>query len=360
MSKQIWGPRYDTVIATGSVRKGQAVKLEAQDNTVRAVNSSSDLVFAFSDQDAPNGGTLDIVKEGGDAMVLAGGNVAIGDRVRIDAQGRVVRASTNGEESIGIALGAGSEDNIVRILFTRTTIGTTFAPPSVTTLFANNDPRIYSDTPAGIRAHLQALTSSSRTMTILSEGAGLLNNRWPPNAGVRFPAAETYNAEVPAFRFQVGTDMTVGGFRIRQRSSGLIVELDIRAIAGVTKPVFDTSDTVSFSWGSNTLVATYDSEPSTTATDFFDGKGSVPSWSYEFTDPAGPGTDMPEDVDIAISFTGSSGIGIALIPDNSRADIANATDGTVVFQRDLNNFILSRWEKFLGSWLMTAHFRQRS
>lgn len=130
MSRQIWSPQYDTLEATGAIRRGQALKLAPNANTVMAVNNPSDLVFAISAEDAPNGGTIDAFREFGEAIFLAGGNIATGNRLKIDAMGRVILATGGGEESIGVALSAGTENSLVRGIFTRTTIGTTFTPSS--------------------------------------------------------------------------------------------------------------------------------------------------------------------------------------------------------------------------------------
>ena len=96
-----------TGIASGAIGEGRAVTLESSDLTFSQVNSLSDVVHGFAkDGDATDGSDFEIYREGGDAIGLAGGAISRGDRLIVDASGRLV---VDGR-AIGGAIGYALED----------------------------------------------------------------------------------------------------------------------------------------------------------------------------------------------------------------------------------------------------------
>lgn len=119
-TKQLFSPRYDAVIANAAIDEGQAVKLVSDERTVGAVDSADDTVIGFARfaADAAQE-TIEIYREGGDAVGLAGGTIGFGDPVAVNGSGALVVSDGHNAKCIGFAIEAASSGDFVRFLFTR-------------------------------------------------------------------------------------------------------------------------------------------------------------------------------------------------------------------------------------------------
>lgn len=125
----IYEPKYmtRTMESTASVPQGTAVKLGTNELQVAPVDDAADVVHGFLDHstsgnDAANGDTVQIFREGGEAYGLAGGAITKGALLRVNANGELV-ASAFGNRSasqiVGYALEAAADGQLVRFNFTR-------------------------------------------------------------------------------------------------------------------------------------------------------------------------------------------------------------------------------------------------
>lgn len=80
-------------------------------------NSASDLVVGVL-CNKPTSGQSALVQVGGFAKVLAGGTVAIGDKVGTDNAGKCVTKTADADHICGIAYSAGVSGDIITILLT--------------------------------------------------------------------------------------------------------------------------------------------------------------------------------------------------------------------------------------------------
>ena len=112
--------RYSARHTTETLKKGQAVKRATTnpDTDVEVVDAATDFVFGFATEAYAADTDCDIYREGGEAIVLAGGTVAVNGAVKINADGEVV-ATAAGNDMIGYALEALSDGNLGRIYFQR-------------------------------------------------------------------------------------------------------------------------------------------------------------------------------------------------------------------------------------------------
>ena len=127
----IYEPKYQTrtMESTGNVARGTAVKLGTSELQVSPVDDAADVVHGFLDHAGPdgdnakNGSTVQIYREGGEAYGLAGGAIAKGALLRINATGRLVSSAFGNRSSsqiVGYALeAAAAAGELVRFNFTR-------------------------------------------------------------------------------------------------------------------------------------------------------------------------------------------------------------------------------------------------
>ena len=130
MSKgPIWNPRYRTAVFPTVVEEGLAVKLGTGENEYVVVSAVGDDVAGFVQLKATvakGGGT--IFEEGGDAYATSGAAIAKGDRLTINASGKVVKIGTTAGtyHCLGVALDTvGAADNTVRFRFTKFSVTVT-------------------------------------------------------------------------------------------------------------------------------------------------------------------------------------------------------------------------------------------
>ena len=118
-------PCYSTFLAGADLTEGTAVKFGAGANvnelTVVPVTAAADFVLGIVyGDDRKNGEEVTIYREGGEAHVLAGGAIAKGDPLKINAAGRVIKATSDDKGVIGYAMDAGAANgDWVRFYFTR-------------------------------------------------------------------------------------------------------------------------------------------------------------------------------------------------------------------------------------------------
>ena len=101
-----------TLVASGdlSLNQYKVVKLDSNGRSVLA--AASDLAQIGVQQDKPTAlGQPSNVRISGVSKALAGGTIAIGDRLTSDANGKVITATT-GKQVIGIALVAAVANDI--------------------------------------------------------------------------------------------------------------------------------------------------------------------------------------------------------------------------------------------------------
>ena len=110
--------RYQGRRALNAIAQGQAVKLSANDVTVEAAGVG-DNVYGFATYDINAGDTGDIQLEDSQATALNSGTaLAKGDFVKIDADGKLVKA-LSGDLAIGYTLGAIIANVLGNIVFSK-------------------------------------------------------------------------------------------------------------------------------------------------------------------------------------------------------------------------------------------------
>lgn len=120
MSRRTDFRRLKSYSSTTALLEGQAVKLAANGHEISAVTAVSDRVFGFTyGQAFVANETAEIYREGSEAIARSGAAVTFGDRLKIDATGKVVPAAGT-EPSIGWAMEAATAaDQLIRIYFAR-------------------------------------------------------------------------------------------------------------------------------------------------------------------------------------------------------------------------------------------------
>ena len=122
MSLQVFKPCYEAIenAHTAALPIGQAVRLGTNGNQVLPITATTQIVHGFvaleeitAEQDGQ------VYREGGDAIALAGGTIARGAALVINASGRVVSTTTVNAKCIGYAQSAASSGEQVLINFTR-------------------------------------------------------------------------------------------------------------------------------------------------------------------------------------------------------------------------------------------------
>lgn len=124
MAKQIWEPKYDSAKAKAALtRVGQAVTLASGEREVEAVNATGDLVHGFVRVAAAKAGdTVEIFREGGEAIGYAGGAITKGAYLKVTADGSLIVTSTSDDLVVGYALEAATDNSEFRLMFSRTKI----------------------------------------------------------------------------------------------------------------------------------------------------------------------------------------------------------------------------------------------
>lgn len=121
--KPLWSPRYQTVIANEAIANGTAVTLITNEITVEAVDALKENVHGFANGAAlKKNDSLQIYKEGGEAVGLAGGAITLGARLKVDAAGKLIAATVAGEDTVGYSLEAAADGDLVAFAFTRSQV----------------------------------------------------------------------------------------------------------------------------------------------------------------------------------------------------------------------------------------------
>ncbi|CAB5220378.1 Bacteriophage VT1-Sakai, H0018 [uncultured Caudovirales phage] len=101
-----------TLVASGDLSANQYKVVKLDSNGRSTLAGASDLAQIGIQQDKPTAlGQPSSVRMAGISKALAGGTIAIGDRVTSDANGKVITATT-GKQVIGIALAAAVANDI--------------------------------------------------------------------------------------------------------------------------------------------------------------------------------------------------------------------------------------------------------
>lgn len=103
-------------ISTGALAQGVIVKI-ASGEVVAGAAATDALVGVTSDAvSAGNTVSVKLRSGAGTAKVIAGGTIAVGDRVTSDGSGHAVATTTAGDEVVGIALEAGVDNDVVEVM----------------------------------------------------------------------------------------------------------------------------------------------------------------------------------------------------------------------------------------------------
>ena len=117
--KPLWKPQYEAVSAATALRKGQAVKLAANDNQVTAVTAAADRVHGFADRATDANADTQIYREGGEAIGYSAGAITKGAALKINNDGDLEATSTANDLCVGYALEAASDNSNFAFMFTR-------------------------------------------------------------------------------------------------------------------------------------------------------------------------------------------------------------------------------------------------
>lgn len=102
-------------VATSALAQGRIVKLASGEIVVGAA-ATDDLIGVTLDAvSAGNVGSVKLRSGAGTVKVIAGGTVAIGDRVTSDAAGAAVATTTAGDEVVGVALEAAVSGDVFEV-----------------------------------------------------------------------------------------------------------------------------------------------------------------------------------------------------------------------------------------------------
>lgn len=118
--------KYETVESaetSDTLDRGQAVKLSTDGETpkVVAVNAATDIVHGFvSDIGGIAAGKLGtIIRVGNGAYGIAGGTIAVGNALKLDASGHLVATTTSDDKCVGYAKDSASDNDLFAFEFTR-------------------------------------------------------------------------------------------------------------------------------------------------------------------------------------------------------------------------------------------------
>ena len=88
-----------------------AVKYDGTEDLVLIAGAGDDIV-GFTREAADADAVVEIASQGGGALAVAGGNISQGDRLKVDAAGKLVVASTADDLSVAIARGDAVLDDV--------------------------------------------------------------------------------------------------------------------------------------------------------------------------------------------------------------------------------------------------------
>ncbi len=91
-----------------------AVKYDAEEDLVLIAGAGEDIV-GFTRAAAAASAVVEIASQGGGALAVAGGTFSQGDRLKVDAAGKLVLASTAGDLSVAIARGDAVLNDVVGV-----------------------------------------------------------------------------------------------------------------------------------------------------------------------------------------------------------------------------------------------------
>lgn len=88
-----------------------AVRYDAVEDLVEIAGAGDDIV-GFTREAAAASAVVEIASQGGGALATAGGTISQGDRLKVDAAGKLVVASTADDLSVAIARGDAVTDDV--------------------------------------------------------------------------------------------------------------------------------------------------------------------------------------------------------------------------------------------------------
>ena len=88
-----------------------AVKYDAVEDLVLIAGAGDDIA-GFTRSAAAASAVVEIASQGGGALAVAGGNISQGDRLKVDAAGKLVLASSADDLSVAIARGDAVLDDV--------------------------------------------------------------------------------------------------------------------------------------------------------------------------------------------------------------------------------------------------------
>lgn len=116
-------PRTETKTAGGTISRGQAVKFSSDDDTVVKSSASTDNHIGIAQNDALVGQPVEIAIPGGGGMAQAGGTIARGDKLGVDANGDLVKVAAQHDVIIAQAKESAVDNDIfaVEVVFAQAT-----------------------------------------------------------------------------------------------------------------------------------------------------------------------------------------------------------------------------------------------
>ncbi|MBR3070254.1 capsid cement protein [Fibrobacter sp.] len=104
-----------TFKAEEAIGKNLFVKAGTDTDKVKKGTSGAAVLGVSGDEDTASGSNI-VVQTSGNVKVLAGGTVAVGDRIVCDANGKAVAAGASAE-TYGVALTAGASGDLITVAF---------------------------------------------------------------------------------------------------------------------------------------------------------------------------------------------------------------------------------------------------
>ncbi len=104
-----------TFKAEEAIGKHLFVKAGTDTNKVKVGTAASAPLGVSGDSDTASGANI-VIQTSGNVKVLAGGNVAVGNLIAVDANGKAVAAGASAE-TYGVALTAGASGDIITVAF---------------------------------------------------------------------------------------------------------------------------------------------------------------------------------------------------------------------------------------------------
>lgn len=100
--------RISTFKISASIKKGQAVKMGADEEHVAKATAATDKIIGTANHDvtynaADGDEPLEVCMNGGGAPFRAGGVIALGDMLTADSNGDIVATTTSGNRVVGCA-----------------------------------------------------------------------------------------------------------------------------------------------------------------------------------------------------------------------------------------------------------------